>query len=135
MRVLVIDDEPTLLAATRRVLGSAHDVTTSGDGATALDLLARQDFDVVLCDLMLSDTEGVEVYERAVRARPEIEPRFLFMTGGSLTPRSDAFRTALGGRCLSKPFDASTLIAAVSSFAASLPTRRLRTQRRLARLG
>jgi len=136
MRVLVIDDEPILLAAARRVLGTAHDVTTSSDGASALALLAQNDFDVVLCDLMLSDTEGVEVYERAVRARPDIEPRFLFMTGGSLTARSDAFRTWLGRRCLSKPFDAATLIEAVRSFAATLPTRSLRRpSRRLARIG
>lgn len=136
MRVLIIDDEPTLLAAATRVLAATHDVSTSSGGKAALDLLAANDFDLVLCDMMLADMEGVQIYEAAVRARPDLEPRFLFMTGGALTPRSIEFKSTLGERCLSKPFDAPTLIEAVARHSASLaaaePGQR---SRRVARVG
>lgn len=129
MRVLVIDDEPTLLAAARRVLGASHDVSTSDDGKAALALLEAEDFDLVLCDMMLADMEGVQIYEHVVRTRPDLEPRFLFMTGGALTPRSTEFKSTLGARCLSKPFDAQTLVEAVRRFSATMDTRRMRASR------
>jgi DNA-binding response OmpR family regulator len=135
MRVLVIDDEPTLLAAARRVLGTSHEVTTASEGKVALDLLATREFDLVLSDLMLADMEGADVYTTAVEKRPDLEPRFLFMTGGALTPRSTAFKAWLGDRCLSKPFDAATLVEAVRRFGSRVVTHRLRASRpRIARV-
>jgi DNA-binding response OmpR family regulator len=136
MRVLVIDDEQTLLSAARRVLGAAHEVTTAADGKQALELLATGDFDLVLSDLMLTDMEGTDIYTLAVEKRPDLEPRFLFMTGGALTPRSTAFKAWLGDRCLSKPFDAATLIEAVRRFGSKVVTHRVRAKRpRIARVG
>ena len=129
MRVLVIDDEPTLLAAARRVLGAAHDVTTASEGQVALQLLAAGEFDLVLCDLMLADMEGADIYTLAVAKRPDLEPRFLFMTGGALTQRSTAFKAWLGDRCLAKPFDAATLNEAVRRFGSKVVTHRLRPSR------
>ncbi|GAC1357027.1 MAG: hypothetical protein NVSMB47_10310 [Polyangiales bacterium] len=134
MRVLVIDDEPTLLAALRRVLSPGHEVTEASDGERALELLDAGEFDLILCDLMLAGLEGVDVFERAVARRPELEGRFLFMTGGALTPRSVQFKAELGDRCIDKPFDARTITAAVRRFSSTAPTRRLRP-RRAARAG
>lgn len=52
MRILVVDDEHTLRESCATVLQyEGHDVTSSGGGQEALELLRRRAFDVVLVDL------------------------------------------------------------------------------------
>ena len=129
MRVLVIDDELTLLSALRRVLSPLHEVIEASDAEGALALIDAGDFDLILCDLMLAELEGMDVYERAIARRPELEARFLFMTGGAHTPRSIAFKAGLGERCIDKPFDARTISAALHRFSSARPTYRVHPHR------
>jgi DNA-binding NtrC family response regulator len=78
-------------------------------------------FDVVLCDLMMPDVSGMDLYERVAEARPELAARFVFVTGGAFTERARAFVDRVGLPVLEKPFalgDLSRLLrerAAVSS--------------------
>ena len=61
-RILVVDDEPGLahaLSITLRATG--WDVTTAGDGASAISAAASQTPDVVLLDLGLPDMSGLDV--------------------------------------------------------------------------
>ena len=61
-RVLVIDDEPQLRRALRRMLeGYGYAVEEAVDGASGLRAFEAFTPDVVLLDLMLPDTSGVEV--------------------------------------------------------------------------
>jgi CheY-like chemotaxis protein len=128
VRILLVDDEPLVLSGIRRVLvNQGHDVVIASSALDALEVLeADAEFDVVFSDLMLPDLEGAELYARAIEANPGLEPRFLFMTGGALTPRARAFITAFKARCIDKPFDARTVCERVRSFGAALPTRRVR---------
>ncbi|MEO7097358.1 MAG: response regulator [Polyangiales bacterium] len=128
MRILLIDDEPLVLSGIRRVLaGQGFEVVIASSALAALELLAEDArFDVILSDLMLPDLEGPELYARAVAENPDLEPRFLFMTGGALTARAREFVQTFHARCIDKPFDARTVSERVRTFAASLPTRRLR---------
>jgi DNA-binding response OmpR family regulator len=78
MRLLVVEDEADLadaIAAGLRRAGYAVDVSYDGDDA--LDKSAVNDYDLVLLDLNLPGTDGVEVC-RAIRARPG--PRILMLT-------------------------------------------------------
>src|SRR5690606_17161169 len=61
-RVLIVDDEASLVRAYRRVLGRNHEVVGAYGGEEALRLLARDDhFDLILCDLMMPRVDGVGV--------------------------------------------------------------------------
>jgi two-component system KDP operon response regulator KdpE len=61
-RILVVDDEQELRIALRRLLqGHGYDVQEASDGASALQLFNSFKPDVVLLDLMLPDTSGIEV--------------------------------------------------------------------------
>ena len=63
--VLIVDDEPQIARALRVALSArGYDVSTAGNGETALDLLASTSPDVVLLDLGLPGIDGVEVVRR-----------------------------------------------------------------------
>ncbi len=109
-RVLVVDDERPLARTLRRVL-STHEVVLAYDGTAAYDILQLdRSFDVVLCDLMMPGLSGVELYQRVSALHPELESRFIFMTGGSLSELGDAFLECVGPRVLTKPFDHSRML-------------------------
>lgn len=64
-RVLVVDDEPSLLFLSRLSLELAgHEVVDAADGAIALEQLARADFDLVVTDLMMPVLDGNELLRR-----------------------------------------------------------------------
>lgn len=62
MKILMVDDEPAIILALRPVLEAlGHDLAEAGDGKTALDMVARDDFDLVLLDLGLPDSDGCDL--------------------------------------------------------------------------
>ncbi len=63
--ILVVDDNASnrdVLA--RRLTREGHQVVTAADGAGALDLVAREDFDLILLDLIMPEIGGFEVLRR-----------------------------------------------------------------------
>jgi two-component system cell cycle sensor histidine kinase/response regulator CckA len=105
-RVLIVDDEPRLTEAFAVALAEDYDVTIERTGTAAVEALASgAPFDLVLCDLMMKDLSGIDVYEQ-LRARcPGVERRLVFMTGGAFTVRARAFLEAIPNPRLEKPFD------------------------------
>lgn len=109
-RVLIIDDEPLVSASIARALEGELEVrcVDSGEEALAL-LLSDQRYDVVLCDLMMPDIAGMDVFEAVKKARPGVEERFVMMTGGAFTKRARDFLEAVPNRCLDKPLDVAEI--------------------------
>ena len=63
-RVLVVDDEPTLRRTLARLLNSRNmTVLTADDGAQAIEILGREQVDVVLVDLMMPKVGGLELLD------------------------------------------------------------------------
>jgi two-component system, OmpR family, KDP operon response regulator KdpE len=61
-RVLVVDDEPSILRALRINLTARHyEVTTAADGASGLAAAARDRPDVIILDLGLPDMDGTDI--------------------------------------------------------------------------
>ncbi|GAB4557921.1 MAG: hypothetical protein Tsb0020_02470 [Haliangiales bacterium] len=111
-RILVIDDEPAVLRVIRRMLKD-YDVTTCQGGQAALDHLLKGDFDLVLCDLMMPEYTGMDLYERTSAGRPEMVERFLFVTGGAFTKQTESFLRSVSKEALGKPFTTAQLREAV----------------------
>src|SRR5207244_1336029 len=106
-RVLIIDDENLVVALLRRILEGEYDVVAAGSGSEGLELLdADAESDVVLCDLMLPDISGIEVYHRAERRRPELAARFVFLTGGIFPDATMVGLDKIPNPRVRKPFDA-----------------------------
>ncbi len=67
--VLLVDDEPQIRIACRQALeNSGYHVVTAEDGAGALHALSGKRFDAAVLDIMLPDTDGLELL-RAIRER------------------------------------------------------------------
>jgi PAS domain S-box-containing protein len=108
-RVLVIDDEPLIAVAVRRML-SDHDVVTVGRAEDALARLrSGERYDVILCDLMMPQVTGMDLYDQLAAELPELLQRVVFMTGGAFTVRARQFLDAVANARIEKPFDVQQL--------------------------
>jgi len=104
--VLVIDDEESLAQALRRFLSVEHNVTAVYRARDALDLLELGTrYDVILCDLMMPQITGMELYSEIVRIDPAQARRIVFLTGGAFTPSAREFLVSTMNRRIEKPFD------------------------------
>ncbi len=102
-RVLVIDDDSLVGRAIKRVL-VGHDVTTLNSGEEAVALMQRdQNFDVVLCDLIMPRMSGMAVQARVRQFAPALAERFSFITGGAYTPETRTFVEQTPQRVMRKP--------------------------------
>jgi CheY-like chemotaxis protein len=100
----VVDDEPLIGNAVRRIL-SEHDVLAMTDPREALRRLAGSErFDLVLCDLMMPGMTGMELHDALARTHPEIAARLVFITGGAFTDQAREFLEDPDRRTLPKPF-------------------------------
>jgi PAS domain S-box-containing protein len=109
-RVLIIDDEPMILGALRRALGDEYRVTCLSDGREALARFAAGErFDVILCDLMMPDTTGMDLYAAIDRLAPGQGQRMIFVTGGAFTPRAREFLDRVSNPRIEKPVDFQNL--------------------------
>jgi len=73
-KVLVIDDEQVVRHSVTRALENEHcTVEQAGSGASGLQALARQPFDVVLLDLRMPEMDGVETLGRIKQRWPDTE--------------------------------------------------------------
>ncbi len=109
-RILVVDDEPAIVRCIKRLLRAAQEVRTATSGQEALEwLLEGASPDLILCDLMMPGVSGVDIYERVLKSRPELESRILFITGGAFTDRTRSFCEKHHDRLIEKPFESNVL--------------------------
>ncbi len=111
-KILVIDDEEALAEAICAVLGQ-DDVTLVTSGIAGLAAMKDQTFDAILCDIMMPEMSGPDVYERMRAEYPEELSKIGFMTGGTFTEVTRTFLDHTAAPVLSKPFRAKALRALV----------------------
>ena len=71
-RVLIIDDEPSLLSGLNRLLGERFDISTADGGEVALAKVQNDGpFAVVVCDMRMPGMDGVEVLRRLTELAPD----------------------------------------------------------------
>lgn len=109
-RALIIDDEPAICRVLQRALSGELDTITVMTGEDALIALEKdQTFTLVLCDLMMFDVSGQDVYERITAKYPHLAERFVFMTGGATNARNGAFLQTVANPVLEKPVSLNAL--------------------------
>lgn len=114
-KILVVDDQPMLAKAIRRML-AGHDVTVAGGARDALiKLEAGERYDVIISDLMMPGMSGMELHAAIATLAPEQLARMVFMTGGAFTPQARVFFDEVGCPTLEKPFDRAGLLAVIET--------------------
>jgi len=121
--VLVIDDEPVVREAVRRVLeANGLRVATADDAASGLGHPALATCRLVLCDLMLPDRSGTEVLSELARRRPGLP--VVMITGYATPDHAARAREAGAADFLAKPFEARELTDSVRRALGGQPPRK-----------
>lgn len=64
-RILIIDDERSIRNALREILEyEKYQVDDAADGSSGLEFVARESYDVILCDIKMPQMDGIEVLEQ-----------------------------------------------------------------------
>jgi len=127
--VLVVDDERDTCELLEMALArQGMQVTTCMTAADALEKIASRDFDVVLTDLSMPETSGLEVCERVIALRPDV-PVVLITGHATLETAMGAIRAGAYD-FVTKPIESKTLGVVVSR---AVQHRRLREQIRMLR--
>jgi CheY-like chemotaxis protein len=72
-RILVVDDDLGIRQSLAELLArEGCDVATAGDGAEALDVLAKSRFDLVLSDVVMPRMDGYELFITVRQRHPEL---------------------------------------------------------------
>lgn len=113
-KILIIEDETAIRRVLSKILieeNKSYEVDEAGDGLEGLEKIKKEDYDLVLCDIKMPKSDGMEVLESAKKIKPEIP--FVMISGhGDLETAVNAMR--LGAYdYISKPPDLNRLLNTV----------------------
>jgi DNA-binding NtrC family response regulator len=128
-RVLCVDDDAQVRALIRRVVVAAgYECEGAGTVDDAWKLLALEEFSVVLCDIGLPGSSGLELLGELGRTRPDIAT--IMVTGHDHAGIVDAALKLGAYGYITKPFTAAQLVVTVAN---ALHHRELTRDNRLTR--
>ena len=70
-KILIVDDEPSVLNSLKRTLRKEHDVILSQDGFSAIQVLNEQEIAVIIADQRMPKMNGVTLLEKAMKIQPD----------------------------------------------------------------
>ena len=121
-RILLAEDHPVSQRLAVKLLEKqGHEVSVAANGAEALELFARRDFDLVLMDVEMPEMDGLAA-TRAIREQEQAGSRhvpIVAMTAHALKGDSERFLAAGMDGYISKPIRAQDLAAVIESTLAS----------------
>lgn len=119
-KILVVDDDETLCQfLAKRLAAEGLEVVTTLSAAEALALVAREQPDLVILDLVLPRMDGIETLRR-IRERGWAGKVVVFTAYGTADRAREAL--ALGAReFIGKPFDLDRLIRVVAEQVGGTP--------------
>jgi len=82
MKILIADDHAVFRRGLRETLSEAFSKTVFGEARTAqetLDLVNRQDWDIIILDISMPGRSGLDILDDLRRARPKIPVLLLTM--------------------------------------------------------
>ena len=110
-KILIIEDEAAIRRVLVKILSEENDsyqVFEAEDGLNGIEMIKKEDYDLVLCDIKMPKMDGVEVLEAAKKIKPEI-PIVMISGHGDLDTAVNTMR--LGAfDYISKPPDLNRLL-------------------------
>jgi two-component system, NtrC family, sensor kinase len=113
-RVLVVDDEESILALVRDALSSnGVELDLARDGAMALEQMRQNTYDAAICDWRMPGMNGQQLYEEVRAFDRRAAERMIFVTGDVVNEKTRSFIREHGNLYLGKPFTLSEIRDAV----------------------
>ena len=113
-KILIIEDEAAIRRVLKKIISEENDtynVEEAEDGLVGIEMIAKTDFDLVLCDIKMPKMDGVEVLEKVKKLKPET-PMVMISGHGDLDTAVNTMR--LGAfDYISKPPDLNRLLNTV----------------------
>lgn len=112
MRILIVDDEPDIGGAISIALRKrGHECHVLGAAHEALELLGREQFDLILCDLVMPQMNGAELFEKLKADGNPAVDRMIFISANAEAGYNQTFLERTGRPWLQKPFSLAELSA------------------------
>ena len=109
-KVLVVDDDPDLVAICSLVLSQGYSVECALNGVEAVDKVQKSDVDVMLLDVMMPALDGLSVCKMVKRdPRTKDLPVIIISASENLREQDEAIADAV----IPKPFDLDDLVSTV----------------------
>jgi DNA-binding response OmpR family regulator len=113
-KVLVLEDDAGMREVLAEYLESVpFEVVAVENGLDGLKKVLAEDFDAIVCDMMMPGLSGDLFYLAVERTKPELCSRFVFVTGHSGNEKIKYFIREIGGTILAKPFHMEDLRGAI----------------------
>ncbi|MCR5878609.1 response regulator [Phenylobacterium sp. J367] len=115
-RILIVDD----VADNRTILGRrfqrrGYEIAEADSGKGALEMIGREEFDVVLLDVMMPDMNGLEVLRRIREKHTDVQLPVIMVTGKTESSDIVEALTAGANDYITKPVDFAVALARVST--------------------
>lgn len=115
-KMLIVEDNDELLTVMRRVFSRYHDVLTARNGKEAMDIVAAEQPDIIVSDVMMPVMDGLEMCRR-LKADAETShiPIILLTARTTATDRIECYEAGADGY-IAKPFELDVLKARIDNF-------------------
>jgi len=119
-RILIAEDDSSMRSFLTMALERAgHQIIAAATGTEALSVLeTRNDFDLLLSDIVMPGMDGIELSQKAAELYPEL--KIMFITGFAAVAMASTEPENDNAKILSKPFHLNDLVQNVEKILASV---------------
>ena len=114
-RVLLLEDDEMFKGIIKEFLESNfYEVVAVANGAEGVRAVMKDEFDIVICDMMMPKLPGDMFYIAVERMRPHLCRSFIFITGHRGNEKINNFIKQVRGTMLAKPFHMDDLLETIA---------------------
>ena len=109
--ILIVEDEDGPRAALSMILNPIYDIHAASDGTDALEVIRKQNIDLVTLDLKMPGLSGIDVLKEIKKVKPDVEV-VIITAEGSLANANLAIQYGASD-FISKPFHVAEVITTI----------------------
>lgn len=110
LKGLIIDDDPSIIEVVSKYLESqGGKIITARNVKVALNIIEREEFDFVICDMKIPEMDGSDFYRIVKEKWASLIDRIIFSTGDVLGDTTKVFIDSVPNSCIEKPFNLNEL--------------------------
>lgn len=106
--ILIVDEDKMITTLIKSLLNREGNIDIAHNGEAALNCLEKKFYKLIISDIDMPIMDGLTFFKKAVATFPNLQQRFLFMSG-DLSPERKAFFDEHQVKYLSKPMEIRVL--------------------------